>query len=92
MIRPTRVSERAAARAITACGDADVLDLRGLVAPEPLERALAAADRLEPGARIEVLTPMMPLPLIELLGARGLEVAAERGPNGSARVAIRRPG
>lgn len=71
---------------------AAVLDLRRLVAPEPLERALAAAERLEPGACIEVLTPMMPFPLIELLGDKGLDVVAERLPDGAARIAIRRPG
>lgn len=67
------------------------LDLRGLPAPAPLERAIAAADGLEAGDDLEVLTPQMPYPLIELLVGRGFAVAAERCPDGSARVRVRRP-
>lgn len=47
-------------------------DFRGLPAPEPMVRALAAADALPPGASVAVLTPLMPAPLLELLAARGL--------------------
>lgn len=48
------------------------LDLRALPPPEPLLQALAAADALAPGAAVRVLTPLLPLPLLEALTARGL--------------------
>lgn len=48
------------------------LDLRALPPPEPLLQALAAADALAPGAALRVLTPLLPLPLLEALSARGL--------------------
>lgn len=67
------------------------LDLRALPAPAPLERAIAAADALAAGGRIELLTPQMPYPLIQLLGERGFEVAAERRADGSAHVLVQRP-
>lgn len=70
---------------------AGALDLRGLPAPAPLERAVAASDRLEAGGDLEVLTPQMPYPLIELLVGRGFAVAAEHCADGSARVRVRRP-
>lgn len=64
------------------------LDLRGLSAPEPMIRALEAADALAPGATLEVFTPMLPLPLLEALAERGLRVRAERLHDGSARVIV----
>lgn len=48
------------------------LDLRSLPPPEPLLRALEAADALAPGAALRVLTPLLPLPLLEALSVRGL--------------------
>lgn len=68
------------------------LDLRGLPAPAPLERALAAADALDDGGRLELLTPQMPYPLIQMLGERGFAVAAERRGDGSAHLVVCRPG
>jgi hypothetical protein len=67
------------------------LDLRALPMPEPLERALAAADALPPGGTLGVLTPFMPLPLLEVLAERGLQADAEPLPEQGARVWIRRP-
>lgn len=67
------------------------LDLRSLPAPEPMERALEAAETLPDGARLSVLTPRMPYPLIQLLGERGFAVAAEPRPDGSALLSIQRP-
>lgn len=67
------------------------LDLRGLPAPEPLLRALAAADALESGQSVEVLTPLLPTPLLEALAARGLRWRAESAPDGGVLVVIQRP-
>jgi hypothetical protein len=66
----------------------DTLDLRGLPAPEPLVRALNAADALPPGAALELFTPMLPMPLIDALSGRGLRVTAQQLPDGSARVLV----
>ena len=71
--------------------DVPELDLRDLAAPEPLLRALAAADRLAPGARVCVLTPLLPHPLLAALAERGLCVHAEELPDGGARVRIECP-
>ena len=67
------------------------LDLRALPMPEPMERALAAADALPPGGALSVLTLFMPMPLLEVLAERGLHADAELLPDHGARVCIRRP-
>ena len=66
------------------------LDLRALPAPQPMERALAAATDLASGAELVVLTPLMPLPLLNLLDDRGFEVTATPLRDGGARVVVRR--
>lgn len=68
----------------------ETLDLRHLPAPLPLEQGLAAAAGLAPGARLVLLTPMLPVPLLQLLHADGFEVQARPLADGSARVDIRR--
>ncbi|MGN6512274.1 MAG: DUF2249 domain-containing protein [Lysobacteraceae bacterium] len=67
-----------------------MLDLRGLPAPEPLLRALAAAEALVPGECLVVLTPLMPMPLLQMLQADGLCADACVLGDGSARVHVRR--
>ena len=67
------------------------LDLRALPSPEPMRRALAAADALRPGQQLQVLTPLLPTPLLEVLAARGLQATATLLPAGGARVVIRYP-
>jgi hypothetical protein len=67
------------------------LDLRDLSAPEPLLRALAAADALQPGQAVEVLTPVLPAPLLEALDARGLQWRSEPCMDRGMWVAILRP-
>ncbi|MFP7721389.1 DUF2249 domain-containing protein [Lysobacter sp. A3-1-A15] len=67
------------------------LDLRALPAPEPMVRALDAADALAPGGVLELLTPRLPAPLIQQLRDRGLHVSAERLDEGSARVTVQWP-
>ncbi|TAL88723.1 MAG: DUF2249 domain-containing protein [Rhodanobacter sp.] len=64
------------------------LDLRALPCPEPMLRALAAADALRPGQQVQVLTPLLPTPLLDVLAARGLQATATPLPAGAARVVI----
>jgi hypothetical protein len=66
------------------------LDLRGLPSPEPMLRALEAADALLPGQSVQVLTPLLPIPLLDALATRGLHTSAVTLPGGTARVLIRR--
>lgn len=68
---------------------AALLDLRSLQPPEPMQQALAAADRLAPGEVLEVLTPLMPMPLLSALAERGLQAQATTLPEGGAKVVIR---
>jgi uncharacterized protein (DUF2249 family) len=68
------------------------LDLRHLGAPEPMLRALAAADALAPGGQLTVVTPMLPRPLLMELALRGFEAEpGEPQSDGSVRVQIHRP-
>jgi uncharacterized protein (DUF2249 family) len=77
------------------CGDSGkpasvaLLDLRSLQPPEPMQQALAAAERLAPGEALEVLTPLMPMPLLSALAERGLQAKATALPEGGAKVIIR---
>ena len=66
------------------------LDLRHLQSPEPMLRALAAADALQPGESLHVLTPLLPIPLLDALASRGLHTSAVTLPGGAARVLIHR--
>jgi hypothetical protein len=68
------------------------LDLHHLGAPEPMLRALEAADTLAAGEQLTVVTPMLPRPLLMELALRGFEAEpGEPQPDGSVRVQIRRP-
>lgn len=68
------------------------IDLRSLCAPEPLLRALAAADALAPGEAVAVLTPMLPRPLLLELAQQGYETEPDAAQaDGSVRLVIRRP-
>lgn len=67
------------------------LDFRRLPAPEPMARALAAADTLLPGGEVAVLTPLMPLPLLDLLAARGLLTQSRALADGGVLTLIRCP-
>lgn len=67
------------------------LDLRGLAAPAPMVQALDAAAALAAGETLDVLTPLMPYPLLQALAEQGFDVAAERRVDGSACVTVRRP-
>lgn len=67
------------------------LDLRHLAAPEPMLRALAAADALAPGEAVVIIAPMLPRPLLMELAQSGYHAEPEAAaPDGSVRVHIRR--
>ena len=71
----------------------DELDLRHLDAPEPMLRALEAADRLAPGGSVAIVAPRLPRPLLMELAHLGYDAEPGRPqPDGSVRVVIRRPG
>ena len=72
-------------------GAITTLDLRALPAPEPLLQALAAADALQPGQEVAVLTPLLPAPLLALLDARGLRWESAPCADGGVRVTIVHP-
>lgn len=67
------------------------LDLRDLPAPEPMQRALQAADALRQGQSVVVLTPLVPVPLLDALASRGLQTTVSEQPGGGARVLIHHP-
>jgi hypothetical protein len=54
-----------------------------------MQQALAAAEQLAPGEVLEVLTPLMPMPLLSALAERGLQAQATTLPDGGAKVVIR---
>ena len=60
----------------------EVLDLRGLPPPEPLVRALEAAEKLDAGGELVVLTERRPAHLLPILQDRGLMVATRELPDG----------
>ncbi|HZW29991.1 MAG TPA: DUF542 domain-containing protein [Isosphaeraceae bacterium] len=65
-----------------------ILDVRPDLAAgrDPLERILAAADRLGPGQRLVVVVHFEPVPLYSVLGQRGFQHISERGSDGTWRV------
>lgn len=83
-------AEVGAGASMVSAGSNAELDLRELAAPEPMLRALAATDAMSPGTTLTVLTPMVPTPLLHMLASRGLDARAQRLPDGSACVIIRR--
>ena len=55
----------------------DLLDLRALPAPEPMERVLDALDSLADGARLRVLLEREPHPLYGILARTGYRWQSE---------------
>jgi hypothetical protein len=72
-------------------GAPEVLDLRELEAPEPLERLLEASARLVPGASLLARTPRFPRMLLPQLERRALDWEVCEEPAGSGLVHVRRP-
>ncbi|MEY2161235.1 MULTISPECIES: DUF2249 domain-containing protein [Pseudomonadota] len=69
----------------------DELDLRHLEAPEPMVRALDAANRLAPGEAVVIVAPRLPRPLLMELAHLGFDAEPEAPQaDGSVRVVIRR--
>ncbi len=68
----------------------DIVDLRGLEAPEPMVRILEAGTRLGPGERYLALLPHVPHPLFPHLETRGLAWQICEQADGCAVVVIRR--
>ena len=69
----------------------DELDLRHLEAPEPMVRALDAANRLAPGETVAIVAPRLPRPLLMELAHLGFDAEPEAPQaDGSVRVVIRR--
>lgn len=67
------------------------LDLRRLEAPEPMLRALAAAERLAPGEAVAIVAPRLPRPLLLELARLGFDAEPEAPQaDGSVRVVIQR--
>lgn len=69
---------------------ADVVDLRGLEAPEPMVRILQAGVLLDPGDHYLALLPHVPHPLFPQLESRKLDWQVFEQPDGSAIVMIRK--
>ena len=65
-----------------------ILDVRGLPAPEPLERVLAALATLMPGERLRLLIDIEPRPLYPMLERNGLGHRTEPGPGSGLAVTI----
>lgn len=69
----------------------EVVDLRDLAAPEPLERVLLATAELAPGSAYLARVPRYPRLLLPRLAERGLLWAVQEAHDGSALLHVRRP-
>jgi uncharacterized protein (DUF2249 family) len=67
-----------------------VLDVRGLEPPHPMMRVLAAIDRLDPGAVLEVRHDRRPVFLYPQLDDRGFAHETDEPEPGLVRIVIRR--
>lgn len=68
----------------------EVIDLRGLEVPEPMERTLLACTQLNPGEEFLAHYPHVPNPLLPHLEARGMAWRVFEEADGSALVLIRK--
>ena len=73
----------------TSADPADIVDLRGLEAPEPMVRILAACAKLADGESLNARLPHIPFPVFPHLAARGLAWETEELADGSAIIRIR---
>ena len=68
----------------------EVVDLRGLEAPGPMEKILLACTRLEPNGLFLAHLPHIPHPLFPHLESRGMVWQVHKKADGSALLLIRR--
>jgi hypothetical protein len=68
----------------------EVIDLRGLEAPEPIEKILLACTHMTADEQYLAHLPHVPEPLFPHLEMRGLKWQVFEEPDGSALVLIRR--
>jgi hypothetical protein len=68
----------------------EIVDLRGLEAPEPMEKILMASAQLEKNGIYIAHLPHVPAPLFPHLDSRGLQWRVFEESDGSALVLIRR--
>jgi len=75
---------------ILASGVPDIVDLRDLEAPEPMERILIACAKLDPGMSFLARLPHVPHPLFPHLKSRNLQWQVLEEPDESALLLVRR--
>ncbi len=73
-------------------GGPELIDLRDLEAPLPMEQILEAAGGLQPGEALFARTPCFPRPLLAQLDRRKLDWEAAEAADGSGIVWIERSG
>ena len=66
------------------------LDVRGLQAPEPLERVLQALDRIGPGDELLVKINCHPVPLFRILDRNGYVYDERPGTDALCDITIRK--
>jgi len=66
----------------------DIADLRGLEAPEPMERVLLACTGLRPGEVYLARVPHVPMPLFPHLESRGLNWRVHEDPGQGVLLAV----
>jgi len=71
-------------------GSSEIMDLRNLEAPEPMEKILLACAQLKADDRFLARLPHVPTPLFPHLASRGLEWQILEEETGSVVVLIRR--
>ena len=67
----------------------EIIDLRGLEAPEPIERILLACANLGPNDSYMAHLPHIPFPLFPHLESRGLNWSVREEADGSTVITIR---
>ena len=76
--------------AATGSNSPEIIDLRDLEAPEPMERILLACAKLEADDSYLAHLPHVPMPLFPHLESRGLSWRVREQADGSAVLTIRR--
>lgn len=74
------------------CSQMAMLDVRPMMAAgkEPFDAIMGAVGGLRPGEEFELFAPLEPIPLYQVLGARGFAHETEALGGGDFRVVFRR--